>query len=212
MENNRLTEAQSLELITSAIRDSRSRLARNAGVPFLIWGYVTVIVSLLMAFAVRSFDNPQPWMWGWLAIPVAGYGGMTILSKKNKGARNYIDRIISAVWTVFGVAMVPALVMSVVYRTSILFVVVTLIGMGTAITGMVIRDRATAAAGFLAMVSAMIFPLRTWLFARFYTPTEMHAMRWNSTNMLIFAAIFFLLMVIPGHILNRKTNRTCSRN
>lgn len=212
MENNQLTEAQSLELITSMIRDSRSRLARNAGVPFLIWGYATVVVSIIMAFAVRILDDPQPWMWGWLAIPVAGYGGMTIFRQNDKGARNHIDRVISAVWTVFGAAMIPVFVMSVVYHAPILFIVVTLIGMGTAITGMVIRDRNTAAAGFLAMASAMIFPLRTWLFARFHTPDEMDAMKWNSTNMLIFAAIFLLLMVIPGHILNRKTNRACSRN
>lgn len=37
-------------------------------------------------------------------------------------------------------------------------------------------------------------------------------MKWNSENILIFAAIFFLLMVIPGHILNRKSNRTCSKS
>ena len=104
--------------------------------------------------------------------------------------------------------------MSVAYHTSILYIIVTFIGMGTAITGLVIRDRLTSAAGFLAMLAAQIFPLRTWIYIRF----SEHAvpgggpMKWNSENILIFAAIFFLLMVIPGHILNRKSNRTCSKN
>lgn len=212
MENKRLTETESLEIITSMIRDSRSRMARNAGTPFLIWGYVTVAVSLLEAVAMRCFDNPQPWMWAWAAIPVLGYAGMLLFVKKDTGVRNYIDRVTSAVWSVLGITAVVMMITSWFYHLPILFIIVTLIGAGTAITGRIIRDGVVTAAGFLAMASALLFPLRTWLFARLHTAEQMDPMRWNSTNVLIFAAIFLLLMVIPGHILNRKGNRACSRS
>ena len=213
MKNEQLSETQSLELIASMIRDSRTRLARNSGMPFLVWGYTTVIVSLFEFFMVRYAADPQPWMWAWFAIPVMGWVGMKVFCHGDRGARNYIDRVISAVWTVFGISMFAAAVMSVVYHTSILYVIVTFIGMGTAITGLVIRDKLTSAAGFLAMLAAQIFPLRTWLFVRFSAQApEMDPVRWTSCNVLIFAAIFLLLMVIPGHILNRKSNRACSKS
>ena len=53
MEKTNLTEAQSLELITSMINDTRNRLARNSGTPFLIWGYTmiamfTIVIILQM--------------------------------------------------------------------------------------------------------------------------------------------------------------------
>ena len=47
MTNKHLNEAESLELITSMIQDTRARLARNSGTPFLIWGYTTVAIALL---------------------------------------------------------------------------------------------------------------------------------------------------------------------
>ena len=38
MEGKRMNEAESLELITSMINDSRARMTKNLGTPFLIWG------------------------------------------------------------------------------------------------------------------------------------------------------------------------------
>ena len=64
MQENKMTEAQSLELITSMINDSRSRLARNSGTPFLIWGYTTVVVSLLVYFMTSyKLQNAGPHEW-----------------------------------------------------------------------------------------------------------------------------------------------------
>ena len=72
MEKTHLTEAQSLELITSMIQDSRSRLARNSGTPFLIWGYTTVAVSLFNALALY-LGWSHAWAWSWFTIPVVGW-------------------------------------------------------------------------------------------------------------------------------------------
>ena len=96
MGNNKLTEAQSLELITSMINDSRSRLARNSGTPFLIWGYTTVAVALLNC-VTTYLQLSHYWNFSGLAIPFIGWIGMMLFNKKEKGARNLIDRIISIV-------------------------------------------------------------------------------------------------------------------
>ena len=42
MEERKLDAQESIELITRMIRNTRRRLATNAGRPFLVWGYTTV--------------------------------------------------------------------------------------------------------------------------------------------------------------------------
>ena len=67
MEDKVLTEKESLDLISQMIRNTRSRLEDNSGIPFLIWGYTTVIVAVIVHSEVlpRQFDcffleNPIP--------------------------------------------------------------------------------------------------------------------------------------------------------
>lgn len=211
--NNTLTEQQSLELITRMISDTRTRLVRNSGTPFLVWGYATVIVALFEYFAQRTFANPTPWLWAWWTIPVIGIIGMLIFGHRDTGARNYLDRTVSAVWTVCSISILTVAVpLSIFYHVSMLFSVVVLIGIGTTITGRIIRDTTTTAAGFLFTLSALIYPLRSVLFGEIPSDAAADVMRWHSINNLVFAAQFFIFMVIPGHILNRKTNRQCSKN
>ena len=47
MEEKRLDAQESIELITRMIRNTRRRLERHSGRPYLVWGYTTVVISLL---------------------------------------------------------------------------------------------------------------------------------------------------------------------
>ena len=46
MEEKPLNEKESLELITQMIRNTQKKMEKGSGLPFLIWGYVTIAVSL----------------------------------------------------------------------------------------------------------------------------------------------------------------------
>ena len=211
-DNNTLTERQSLELITRMISETRTRLVRNSGTPFLIWGYTTVAVALFEYFAQRTFINQDLWFWAWWTIPVIGIIGMLILGRRDTGAKNYLDRTVSAVWAVCSISILTVAVpLSLFYHVSMLFSVVVLIGIGTTITGRIIRDTTTTAAGFLFTLSALIYPLRSAFFGEIPSGAAADVIRWHSVNNIIFAVQFFF-MVIPGHILNHKTNRQCSGN
>lgn len=212
-DNNTLTEQQSLELITRMISETRTRLVRNSGTPFLIWGYTTVAVALFEYFAQRTFINQDLWFWAWWTIPVIGIIGMLILSRRDTGAKNYLDRTVSAVWAICSISILTVAVpLSLFYHVSMLFSVVVLIGIGTTITGRIIRDTTTTAAGFLFTLSALIYPMRSLTHGEIPSDAAADVIRWHSVNNLIFAVQFFVFMVIPGHILNRKTNRQCSGN
>lgn len=205
MENNKLSEAQSLELITSMIQDSRSRLARNSGTPFLIWGYTTVAVSLFNALALY-LGWSHTWAWSWFSIPVIGWLGMMLLFKQEPSARNYIDRIVSMIWVVIGLSFAWLFVGTVVFGCSISFLTVVVMGIGTVLTGCVIKHRTTAICGWAAMCASLIFPIVYFIMAKSGSASAISEV-WIWGELIVFALIFLLMMVIPGHILNHKYNK-----
>lgn len=205
MENNKLSEAQSLELITSMIQDSRSRLARNSGMPFLIWGYTTVAVSLLNALALY-LGWSHAWAWSWFSIPVIGWLGMLLLFKQEPSARNYIDRIVSMIWVVIGLSFAWLFVGAIVFGCSISFLTVVVMGIGTVLTGCVIKHRTTTICGWAAMCASLIFPIVYFIMAKSGSASAISEV-WIWGELIVFALIFLVMMVIPGHILNHKYNK-----
>ena len=206
MEKNNLTEAQSLELITSMINDSRARLARNSGTPFLIWGYTTVAIALLNC-VTTYLQLSHYWNFTWFAIPIIGWIGMMLFYKEDKGARNIIDRVICIIWCVLSVAYLWIFIGSTIYRAPILYYTILLMGVGTLITGLVLRHKTTQYCGIGAMICSLAYPLLVFLAQKCDTATItiLKSLAW--IEIAYFAAIFFVMMVIPGHILNHKYNR-----
>ena len=205
MGNNKLTEAQSLELITSMINDTRNRLARNSGTPFLIWGYTTVAVALLNC-VTTYLQLSHYWNFSWFAIPFIGWIGMMLFNTKDKGARNLIDRIISIVWCVLSIAYLWIFIGSTIYRAPILYYTILFMGVGTLITGLVLRHRTTQYCGIGAMICSLAYPFFTFLMLKGIIATIPGLHSWAWIEIAYFAAIFFVMMVIPGHILNHKYN------
>lgn len=77
---------------------------------------------------------------------------------------------------------------------------VLLMGMATAITGLITRHTICAVLGFVSMCLSIVFiAMRDIVDVNHYT-------------ILIYAAIFVVMMVIPGHILNYKAHKQCSKD
>ena len=193
MEDNVLTEKESLDLISQMIRNTRSRLEDNSGIPFLIWGYTTVIVAVVVWSLVTTSGN-YLWHWLWFAIPV--FGGTLWLSHNKKQLNNrsrvitFVDRAISHVWMVFGIASFMISIISFLTYIPILFIVLLTMGMATAITGLIIRFKPIIFSGFIGILFSPLCVIVR-----------------DTSSILIFAAIFVLMMVIPGHMLNYTAKR-----
>ena len=203
MEKTNLTEAQSLELITSMINDTRNRLARNSGTPFLIWGYTTVAIALLNC-VTTYLQLSHYWNFSWFAIPFIGWIGMMLFNKEDKGARNIIDRVISIMWCVLSIAYLWIFIGSAIYRAPILYYTILFMGVGTLITGLVIRHKTTQYCGIGAMICSLAYPLFTFLVLKSDIATINILKSWTWVEIAYFAAIFFVMMIVPGHILNYK--------
>lgn len=195
MEQNSLTAQQSIDLIARTINNTRQHIERGSYKPFLIWGYTTVILSLTI-WALARHTGSMAVMWLWLALPVVGWTLMLTLNRRQPDRgylRTDIDRAISHVWIVLGLACLLSSISSYFIGLPILFIVILLMASGTAITGLMIRSHILSSAGFTGLVLSVLF---------FFV----HGI----DQCLIFAAIFLFTMVVPGHILHKRESKNDS--
>ena len=193
MEDRKLEAAESLELIGRMIENTRSRIVRNSGRPLLAWGYATVVTTIIVWAAVVGFRDPR-WNYLWLLLPVLGWLLMWLTrGKPTEGeVRTFGGRVIGNVLFVMGstALFVSLLTLFTPMRLPILFIILLIMGMGTAVTGLVIRFTPTIVGGIAAIILAPC----TLLAGNMWQP-------------LPFIAGFVVMMIIPGHILNHTSNR-----
>ncbi|MEG0518813.1 MAG: hypothetical protein RR555_08100 [Bacteroidales bacterium] len=192
MEDRKLNEQESLALIADMIRNTQNKMERHAGTPFLIWGYTTVIISIAVSALVTLTHNHY-WQFLWLALPIISLPSTYLVNRNStKEVKTYIDKIVSQIWLVFGIAgFMVSLSGVIVYRFPVLFCVILLMGMGTALTGLIIKFKPCIWGGFIAMALSYL----NFLFT-------------GTNSILIFAAVFIIMMVIPGHILNARAKKS----
>lgn len=195
MEDKTISEKESLELIARMIRETQRHTARYTAYPLLIWGYLTVIISLVVWYLSLQTETWQV-NFLWFALPVIA-GPLTVFfHRKNgeKGTKNYIDRVKSHIWRVFGLVGFCLSCMAFVIHIDILFVISLLMGMATTLTGLVCRYKPLSIAGAIGTALSL-----SMLFIR------------GSEVYLVFALIFVVMMIIPGHIMNKQMKQ-CLKN
>ena len=187
MEDKKLNEKESLELITQMIQNTKSKIVKNAGMPFLIWGYMTTIISLIVWYLLKETGNYY-WQFLWFLLPTVAFPAMLLSQRKQqKMTKTYIDRVVGYVWTVFGLGgFVFSCVSAFCWSLPALFILLLLMGMGTALTGMIVNLRVVTIGGTLGALSS----LGCLYVDRF-------------EQILVFAFAFVFMMIIPGHYMNR---------
>ncbi|MBR5464651.1 MAG: hypothetical protein IKU77_02505 [Alistipes sp.] len=209
MQERKLTEAESLALITQMIQNTHRRLTVNAGKPYLVWGYLTVAVSLFEWLVVIN-DWSLYWLYAWWLIPALGFPLMLLTCrKKPTEPKNYIDRAMESVWLVCSIALIPAFLMVLCTRgLSILSVVLLLIGIGTWISGRLIQAKGVSWGGILFLAGSILLEGFGYLNAYLRAHEIITDNRFlQGGQILIFAVLFIVGMIIPGHILNAKTRK-----
>lgn len=189
-------ERQSLSLIFEMIQSTRERVIRDLGTPFLVMGYVTVLSTLAVWLAFERTGDYR-WQLLWFSISAAGIACWVRERRKERQTRatTYVDRIVGYIWATFGIVAFLQSMLSILTPLPILYLTVLLMGLGTALTGLIVRFRIFTAAGLFSAVAL--------------APACLLVERMD--DCLVFAAAFLVMMVIPGHIFayrakhNRKT-------
>ncbi len=190
MTDRELSPAESLRLIEAMIQRSSQRLRRASWLPFLVWGYTSVGISLLIYVLVPLLGYKANFFW--LGIPIIGalgmqLGGESIFKSPDPEGRTPIDRFVNVIWTVLGInAMLCSILAPGRY---ILFIILLLMSIGAMMTALATRFRllvVTSAIGML-MSYGMIFLLPG-----------------SRLVLLYFALAFAIVFIVPGHVLRRQ--------
>ena len=190
MEDRKLDAAESLALIGRMIENTRSRMVRNAGRPFLAWGYATA-ATLIAVWAAVSCTGDVRWNYLWFMLPLLG--GTLMYFTRPKAAEGsvhtYVDRVLDLIWSVIGPAtlLISTLAICFVVRFPVAFTVLLMIGLGTTINNLIIGFKPGVAGGIAGIVLASVSLVVTG--------------NWHAG---LFLAAFVLMTIIPGHILNYR--------
>ncbi len=208
MEEKKLTEKESLELIAEMIRNTKSKLELGDGNILLLWGYLSVGVAAMVYFAGMLTHSVYT-NWIWLLIPLIGFPAMKYLDRKKTSeysASTYVDKISAGIWKMVGGLAFAGMALCVGfmlfgYNVWILMFMYAfvIVGFGAAVQGVVIREGSfifggifgILAGGFVVCCVMSGIPLRhVWVIP-------------------LYMFCFLLMTVIPGHIINRKAKRLC---
>lgn len=203
MEEKKFTEKESLELISHMIQATRKNLVKDQGNYFIIYGYTAAILSVIIYTLLRMI--PTPWWWaGWFLM------FLPVIILLLKGKRNsptvvtYTDSMVNKVWqvvgTLFSLTVLVMLALSLLVGKCDFMLMLPLCllyaSIGTAITGLVIREKCLSYTPFAGFVFAIYMLMN-------YTINNSIDIRWN----LYFGLSFIIMMIIPGHVLNNKSEK-----
>ena len=104
MEENKMTEKESLELISRMINKAKDSY-HDSGIGPILWGCVITLCSLLTYFQIRfAFRLPFD-IWLLTLIAIIPQIFIVAKEKKNNKVRKYDDHIMDYVWTCFGISI-----------------------------------------------------------------------------------------------------------
>ena len=203
MEERKLNEKESLELIAQMIQNSKKNLQVGRGNQFILWGWLGAITSLVVMGMLMWTKNPA-WNWLWFAIPVIGWPTMMWqLKKEEKPVVTFTDKVLKAVWMSIGsIGMLGTFLMAIYAKNMMLMLpgVSILIAIGVFITGAILDDRALKTRTFGALILIMMASCHiVFMQDDFY---------WYY---ITFSLGFIVMLVIPGYHLNKEAKKHVQR-
>ncbi len=206
MEDRKLTEKESLEVITSMIARTKQRYIGDGNI-MLMWGYLCVGVTALIWALLVLTHNPC-WNWLWFLIWIIGGIATPIIRKKRlheNGVKSYSDALTSRIWSAVGLSAIGAtaiclaflLVKGIDTWASMFVLALIIVPFGEIAQGIVVKEKSLVAGG-AAGLCAGLFTMAC---------IAGHVVLYATWFMPVFIISFICMMIIPGHILNRKALR-----
>lgn len=203
MEDKKLTEQESLELITTMIRRTRERYIGDGNI-MLMWGYLTVAVAILVWVMLVLTHHPA-WNYLWFLIMIVGGILTPVMARKEqseRGMKSYSDRLTSQIWTVIGYTSIAAALMCVAFLLvggvdswmMMLGFALTLVPFAEIVQGIVVNEISMIVGGSIGMLIGIFTECciagHVTLYAVWFMP--------------LFILAFATMFIVPGHVINYK--------
>lgn len=205
MEEKKLTEQESINLITEMISRTKERYIGNGNI-MLMWGWLTIATTGLVWLMIARTQNPA-WNWLWFLIPAVGGTITPIMAKKSerkRGVKTYSDKISSQIWLAVSIIASAATIICLGFNFagvrvwSLMFIYALIIVPFAEIAqGVIVRETSLIAGGSCGMAvglfTASCLICEIPLYAYWFLP--------------VFMLAFASMMLIPGYIINHKAHR-----
>lgn len=186
-ENSKLTNEQSLEIISEMIQTAKGTVANNSFY-FLFWGWVCVFANLGHYALIEFSSFKAPYMVWLIMIPGGlfsfGYG---FFQEKKAKVKTYTSSVTFWIWMTFVAGLIAILLVmpKMNYQISPLIMIIT--SMATFLSGIVLKFKPLLVGGILF-----------WLFGvtAFYVSYE--------NQLLMSAASLISGYLVPGYMLKMR--------
>ena len=155
-EEESLTAQQSIDIITSMIRQAKGKAQQNSFY-FLFWGWIVVIANLGM-FILTKMEYSMPFIVWTITIPAWIYTMIHAFrqSKREGTASSHFDRITASVWISFGVVIFTMVAFGRTINYQLNPIILLISSIPTFTSGMVLKFRPLMLGGILFWLSSMI--------------------------------------------------------
>ncbi len=206
MEDKKLTEKESLEVITSMIARTKARYLGSGNI-LLMWGYLAVFSSILV-WILLAATQQSVWNWLWFAIPVIGMPLTSIMARREKrtdGVVTYSDKITSHLWSIFGVSEIVltliclgfSLIGGIKCWTAMIVYTIIAAPFAEIAQGLIVKEKSLTWGGIVGLAIGMVLVCcvtgKIPLLANWFMP--------------LFILFWVVLMIVPGHIINHKAKK-----
>jgi hypothetical protein len=187
-ETSDLSARQSLDIITSMIREAKGNVQRN-NFYFLFWGWIIVAANIGM-FVLTWIDYRYPYAVWLLTIPAWVYTLITAFRRnKNAVASTHFDQISAWLWISFGITIFILVAFGFKINFQLNPVILTITAVPTLASGIILRFRPFIYGGIAFWIAGI---------ATFMTPMQYQP--------LLGAAAIVVGYLIPGYLLKRDKN------
>lgn len=206
MEDKKLTEKESLEVITSMIARTKARYLGSGNI-LLMWGYLAVFSSILV-WILLAATQQNVWNWLWFAIPVIGMPLTSIMARREKrtdGVVTYYDKITSHLWSIFGVSEIVLTLICLGFSlfggikcwTAMIVYTIIAAPFAEIAQGLIVKEKSLTWGGIVGLAIGMVLVCcvtgKIPLLANWFMP--------------LFILFWVVMMIVPGHIINHKAKK-----
>ena len=150
-----MTKEEQLSIINDAIKQTKTNL-KPLGYNLVFWGVVIISMSLFHYFFPEIVQNSYySAVIYWVLIPVLGMFYTTYYNIKTGikiGYETQLDRVIRIIWSVFGLAWIFTVGISLVYNVNPVQDVLFLLSIVLIMTGLIIKFHNITIGGFGLLV------------------------------------------------------------
>lgn len=191
MENDKiLSPAESLKLIAETIEKTKSNI-QTSSFYFLLWGWLVSLAGLSQ-FILLKYTSIKAYYYVWPIMSVIGIFACIIYGfkvERKKTFETHLDAVFKYLWIVLGISFFIIVFISLWYKTLPVPYVLLLAGIGTLVSGLIIKFKPMIIGGVLFFVFSI---------ASLFVPP--------SYQILVSTLAIIIGYLIPGYIL--KSNQS----